>query len=276
MRTQQTFSLMKAAKEIAVAIETDGDRIGGLLNEQDPLPVVEGEPVFDYRKHMQSLRLQLNSAKDQVANAEDEHSVRLIRVARRQSERDEVAQASYDKTVAARQGLEGLYPDGGFELAFLSGKTPRVPEKLLEQLVQTVKLLKQPAVEPREPKDDAFSVDLEKIVTNLEPSITDLRGAVDRVDRASKEAEGSLVVKRKAIEQLRRTVLWVGRTTEGLFYLAEEDDLAKRIRKSTRRPLRRSEQAEAASAEEASSAEEVSPAEASPTEVSESASSTVA
>ena len=91
MRTQEAFSLMKSAQEIAVAIETDGDRIGGVLNEQSPLPGVEGEPVFDYRRHMQSLLLQLESAKDRMVETEDEHAARLIRVARRKSERDEVA-----------------------------------------------------------------------------------------------------------------------------------------------------------------------------------------
>ncbi len=262
MRTQETFSLMKSAKDIAVAIVADGDRIGGSLNEQKPLPVVEGEPAFDYRKHMQSLRLQLEMAKDEAVEAEDEHSARLIRLSREQDNRDEIAQASYDQAVIARQGLETMYQDGGFELAYFSGKTPRTPEKVLEQLVQNHKHLKQPAVELREVKNDAFSVDLGRMAENLEPTIPDLRDAIGRVDLASKEAEGSLVVKREAIQKLRRTVVWVGRTVEGLFFLAGEDELAKRIRKSTRRPLRPSEQEPA----------EQEPAEASPSEASEAAS----
>ncbi len=263
MRTEETFGLMKSAKEIGVSLDADGDRIGGLLNEQSPLPAVDGEAAFDYRKHMQGLGLQLGEAKQQVVDAEDEHAARLIRVSRQKSDRDEVGKACYDKTVTTRQGLETLYPSGAFELAFLKGTTPRNPERLREQLVQSVKLLKNPAVEPREPEDDAFSVDLEKVVAKLEPSITDLSAAIDRYDRAKKEAEGSLVVKRLAIVQLRRTVVWVGRTTEGLFYLAGEDDLAKRIRKSTRRPLRHAEQkAEAAASEETPQSED-SPSEAS-------------
>ena len=242
MRTQETFSLMKSAKDIGVALDADGERIGGMLNEQSPLPAVEGASAFDYRQHMQGLRLQLDGAVKEVTEAEDEHAARLIRVAREQNERDEVAKTAYDKMVTERQGLEAYYPHGSFELAFLKGKTPRVPERLHEQMVQTVKLFKQPAVEPREPKSNSFNLDLEQAAKNLEPCITDLRGAIDRHDRASKEAEGSLVARQKAVKQLRRTVVWVGRTTEGLFYLAGEDDLARRIRKSTRRPLRPSEQ----------------------------------
>ena len=70
-------------------------------------------------------------------------------------------------------------------------------------------------------------------------------------------AEGTLVIKRKAIEVLRRTLLWVGRTAEGLFHLADESELAERIRTFTRRPLRRSEEsASEESTPEASTSEE--------------------
>ncbi len=259
MRTEEAFSLMKSAKEIEVAIDTDGDRVGGVLNEQNPLPVVDGEPAFDYKKHMQSLHLHLESAKDELVTAEDEHAARLIRVARQRSVLDEATTISYDKMVEARQGLETVYQSGSFELASLKGKTPRVPERLLGQVVQSVGLLKQPAVALRQPKNEAVSIDLDKVLGDLEAEIPALQGAIDGYARANKEAEGSLLGKREAVQKLRRTVVWVGRTTEGLFYLAGEDDLARRIRKSTRRPLRPSEQP----------AEEAPPSEASPSEAEE-------
>ncbi len=269
MRTQETFSLMKSAKEIAVAIVTDGDRIGGRLNEINPLPVEEGEPAFDYRKHMQSLGLQLEEAQADVVAAEDEHAARKIRVARRRSELDEVGRVSYDKMVVARQGLETVYESGSYELAFLTGKTPRAPERLYGQLEQSVGLLKQPAVEPRQPKSKAVSIDHDQVLEDLEPELPLLRGAIDRHARTKKEAEGSLVAKQEAVRNLRRTVVWVGRTTEGLFYLAGEDELAKRIRTSTRRPLRPSEESSEEPAED-------SPSESSAEASEESAASTAA
>ena len=269
MRTQETFSLMKSAKDIGVALDADGDRIGVILNDDSPLPAAEGGSAFDYRQHMQGLRLQLNGAVKEVTDAEDEHAARSIRASREQKDRDAVARVAYDKMVTERQGLEAFHPDGSFELAFLKGKTPRVPERLYEQLVQTVKLLHQPAVEPREPKSTSLKLDLEQVAQNLEPCIPDLRAAIDRADRANKEAEGSLVAKRKAVRQLRRTVVWVGRTTEGLFYLAGEDELARRIRKSTRRQLRPSEQATAAESSSEESSPEAATSEASTSETSE-------
>jgi hypothetical protein len=242
MRSQETLSLFKSAKEIRVAIDADGERIGGLLNETNPLPVPEGEPTFDYRLHFQHLSHQLDVAVGDTELTEDQHSAQLIRVARFQSERDETVKSGYDTLVWARQGLESLYPNGGFELGFLKGKTPEVPDKLLEQLGQTVKLLREPAVDLREVKVRGFSADFGEVASELETEVASVQGALDRLGRGRKDAEGTLVVKRKAVEALRRTLLWVGRTTEGLFHLAGESELAERIRKSTRRPPRPSEE----------------------------------
>jgi len=241
MRSQETFSLLQSAKEIRVAVETDGDRVGGLLNEQHPLPVEEGEPAFDYRQHMRHLVHQLELAADETIVAEDDHSAQKILVSRLQDERDEVVDVTYDKLVSARQGFESIYKRGGFEMAHVSGNTPRVPDKLIEQLGQSIRLLRQPVVAPRGLKVEGFSVDLGAVADSLETGAADLRGALDRLEGARKVSEGLLVTKRKKIEVLRRTILWVGRTTEGLFHLAGEDDLADRIRKSTRRPARPSE-----------------------------------
>ncbi len=260
MRSEEMFNLKQSGKEIRVALDTDGDRVGGLLNEQHPLPVDDGEPAFDYRKHMQHLKLQLDSSVDRAVEAEDQHGDSLIKVSRLLDERKVVVDGSFDKLVATRQGLESLYPRGGFELAKVSGDTPRVPERLHEQLGQTVKVLKQPAVELRQHKVAGFSVDLDAVADDLESRRLALRTAIDNLDGGRKEAEGTLVVKRKAIDDLRRTILWVGRTSEGLFHLAGEDELAERIRSSTRRPARPSEKAAQPPVEETKPGNEASSA----------------
>ena len=64
MRSQETYTLMQSAREIKVAIDADGDQVDGLLNEQHPLPVEEGEPAFDYQQHMRHLSRHLDVAVD--------------------------------------------------------------------------------------------------------------------------------------------------------------------------------------------------------------------
>ncbi len=255
MRSQEVYYLMQSGKEIRVALETDGDRIGELHNEKFPMPVGEGEPAFDYRLFVQNLITQLDSAVDRAVEAEDEHDNSLIRVSRLRDERKLVVDECVDKLVATRQGLESLYSRGGFELINVSGDTPRVPERLHEQLGQSIKLLRSPAVDLRQNRVEGFNVDLSVVADDLESRRQELRGSIDRVDAGRKLAEGTLLVKREAIEELQRTILWVGRTAEGLFHLAGESGLAERIRSSTRRPPRPSEKTEAA-AEQAVEGEE--------------------
>jgi hypothetical protein len=237
---------MQSAREIKVAIEADGDRVGGLLNEQHPLPVEEGEPAFDYRQHMRHLSSHLDMAVDGAVVSEDAHADQEIRGSRLQEERDEVAGRGYDKLISARYGLESLYKRGGFELAFLSGATPGAPRRLVEQLGQSAKLLRQPVVERRDVKVRGFTVDFDEVADDLESEEKALRSALNRVDAAKKKADGTLLAKRKAADVLRRTLGWVGQTTEGLFRLAGEDELAERIRTSTRRPSRPTEPPEEA------------------------------
>ncbi len=246
MTTFAAFALLQGAKEIRVALVAAGLRIAGLLTERHPPPVVDGQPLFDYGQQVQHLIHELETAEKGVVDAENAHMKQEVRVARLRTERDRKTDDNHDKLVAARQGLDGLQGRGAsFETAFVSGTAPRRAEKLLDQLAQSVTLLRDPAVEPRAVKVAGFDIDYTKVADDLEAGMVDLSDALDRLDDEKKLAEGTMLVRRQAIDGLNKTVIWAGRSAEGLFHRAGEDELAKRIRSSTRRPLRPSEQAAA-------------------------------
>lgn len=244
MRTQETFALLQAAEEIRVALTIDGERIGGLLNERYPPPVIDGEPLFDHPKQMRHLLHELDSSESALIAAEDGYMSQQVVVSRLQSDRDEAVDVNYRKLIAVRQSLDGLHGDkSGFEMALVSGKTPRSASRLLEQLAQSVTLLQQPAVEPREARVAGINVDPAAVAADLESAMATLRDVAGRLREGRKRAEVLLVAKRKVIAEFRRTILWAGRSAEGLFHRAGESELAERIRSSTRRPLRPSEEA---------------------------------
>ena len=256
MRTQAAFSLLKSAREIRVALVTAGVRIARMLTEKYPPPKVNGRPLIDYGNQVQHLVHELQTAEGGVIDAEDAHMKQEVRVSRLRTERNERARDGHDKLVAARQGLDGLQgAKGSFETAFVSGTAPRHPEKLVEQLAQSVTLLKDPAVEPRKLKVAGFGIDYSTVATDLESEMVGLRDTLGQLDEQSKLAEATMLARKEAIAELKSTVIWAGRTAEGLFHRAGEHELADRIRTSTRRPLRPSEQAaddEQAAAEQAS------------------------
>ncbi len=242
MRTQAAFALLLGAKEIRVALIAAGLRIAALLTERYPPPEVDGQPLFDYGKQVQHLIHGLETAESDVVAAEDAHMRQEVVVSRLRTERDRKVDDNHDKLVAARQGLDGLQgAKGGFETAFISGTAPRSPNRLLDQLAQSVTLLNDPAVEPRTLRVAGFAVDYASVAADLESGRLDLQGTIDRLDQESKLADGTMLARRQAIDELRSTVIWAGRSAEGLFSRAGEHELAKRIRSSTRRPLRPSE-----------------------------------
>ncbi len=247
MTTQASFALLQGAREIRVSLVTDGPRIAGLVTEKHPPPVVDGQPMFDFDKQVQHLVHELETAEDRVIVAENDHMKQEVVVSRLRTERDQKVDKNHGKLVAARQGFDGLQgPKGSFETAFVSGAAPRRPKRLLGQLAQSVTLLKEPVVEPREARIAGFEVDYTAVADDLEGGRLDLQATVDRLDEESKRAEGTMLARRAAVADLRSTVIWAGRTAEGLFERAGEHELAKRIRTSTRRPLRPAEEAAAA------------------------------
>ncbi|MCP3961539.1 MAG: hypothetical protein GY719_27170 [bacterium] len=70
----------------------------------------------------------------------------------------------------------------------------------------------------------------------------DLSTTLDQLDEEEKRADGTMLARREAIDELNSTVVWAGRSAEGLFLRAGEEELAKRVRSSTRRPPRPSVQ----------------------------------
>ncbi len=263
MRSQAAFALLQGAKEIRVALVAAGLRIAGLLTERYPPPVVRGRPLFDYGDQVRHLIHELETAERKVVAAEDAHMKQEVRVSRLRTERDHLAEVNYDKLVAARQGLDGLQGSkGGFETVYVSGTAPKAPRRLVEQMAQSVTLLDEPAVEPRTLKVAGFNVDYATVARDLESGMLELRGNLDQLDEELKLAEGTMLARREAVDELRSTVIWAGRSAEGLFHRAGESELAKRIRSSTRRPLRPSEEAAAEEkAADESSSDEASPAE---------------
>lgn len=271
MRSQTAFDLLKSAKEIRVALDTNGSQIAASLAEKYPPPIVDDRPLIEYDRQIQHLVHGLQAAEAQVIETEDAHMKQVVRVSRLRSERDEAASTNYDKLLAARQGLDGLQGiKGSFETAFVAGRAPRQPDRLLDQLAQSVALLDDPPVELRAVKIAGFDIEPKAMARDLEAGMNELSAIVDRLDAENKITESTMLVRRKAIAELKNTVIWAGRTAEGLFQRADEPELAKRIRTSTRRQLRPSEQASAPADSEPETSTEAStlspetPTEASP------------
>ncbi len=234
MRIKEILRRLATVAEVLFSLGTFGERIAALLDQRHP--AAEGDPGFTYRTVFEHLRLDLESIRERLAAARDQHVRMLVRAAGLRRRVHELATELYNRQVAARRILSGVFEPGrSFEVAAASGKTPRVAAVLEQQAGQTVKVLRQPEVDLGPIQADGVQIDLGQMADGLETRIEALREARNGREQTRKALGETKVLKDQAIEYCDGLLPWVGRTLESYCRIAGEPELAERIRTSTRR-----------------------------------------
>ncbi len=301
MRRKGVSDRLFSGGAVMTAVITDGDNVADRLEERygsapptlprevtstaDATNLEEFAAAFSYRQHLDHLFGDLETAHSGLAAADDEHQGKLMLLEELYHQRDEVGDKLQSVYFKVRHTLETLYSETqrrgrrwrrGFVLASVSGVTPRTPRRFLQQVEQTEKFLREPAVEPPSLELNGIQVDFVGLADDLKPLRQHYADLLDGIDRAGKQAEGAMVAKNEAIGQYDRIFGWVTNAFESLFGLAGLEELARRIRPSVRRKGRRAVDEEDAPQEQASepSSTEPSPEESQPPTAAAASSST--
>ena len=239
MRSRGSFVRIQSVEEVRASLATFGAGVAQRLDQRRAEPV-EGETAFSYQQVFDDFDRELETIHTVLVTAEDERVRKRIQVSRSARLGEQLTEALYDRQVAVRRTLAGIYgPDRGFEVAAVEGKTPRTLKGIADQVDVTVRLLRQPEVELPTLEVDGVVVDLGTMAGRLETELADLQDLGVRLERARKAAGESVVVRKQAIEEFDGVFPWVARALESLFRLVGETDLAERIRTSVRRVTRR-------------------------------------
>ena len=272
MRRLGVLRPIQSIEEVQASIDTFGDRIADGMDARRVPPDDGGGPRFSYRDVVDDLGQNLEPMRQKVVAAEDEHVRRLAHAAALRRQGEELGTELYDQQVMARRILGGAYPKRGFELAAVSGTTPRNYKPLQEQVDQTVKLLREPVAELPPVKLSGVEITPVEVADGLQLSLDGFREVRTDYGRARKAVGESKVDLDRTLDEFRATFPWIAQSLEGFARLVGERELADRIRTSIRRVTRRQAEGEEDSSEQAS-AEETSPEEtSSSTETSETAS----
>jgi len=258
MRRKGVSRRSTSIAEVRSSLHAHRGRVGDRLDER---PASKAAGTFSYQAHFDHMDEELAMVQRELIKAEDAHVRQLIKIRQLRRQSQELTTEVYDKQSSARQILIGLYgSEHDFELAATSGNTPQVPQTLAEQVDQTVKLLRNP--EGAEPKKKVAGVDTDfgVMADDLEGSLEGLTTSRTDYQRTKKEADGTRKELKAALAEVDRVFPWVAANLESLFRLADERELADRIRTSIHRVTRRrsdgKEEAEPESATEESAAEE--------------------
>ncbi len=236
MRRKEVIRRLTSVAEVRAAQHAHRELVGDKLDRR---PAARSTGAFS-GPYLEFLDGELAAIESGLITAEDAHVRHLIRtVELRRRSKEDVA-ALYDKQISARQVLSGLYgAQRGFELAAVSGETPRHHQALAEQVDQTVKLLRDPAAAEPAVKIAGITVDAVVVADDLEAGRGRLLASRRGLQRTLKASDGTRARVNAAIREFDQVFPWVAGSLENAFRLAGEHELADRIRTSRRRVTRR-------------------------------------
>jgi hypothetical protein len=240
MRTRGVFQRLTSVEEVQASLRTFGGGVATLLDERSAPPGDGATPV-SHQRVFDNLGSDLETARLGLVGAEDEHVRQQVRISNLQDESDRLVSELYDQQVAVRQTVTGLFgAKRGFELTAVSGSTPRARKDLEEQVDQTVKLLKDPAIEvPPLRVRGGVEISLVGLAEGLEAGQAELHAARTALLDARKAGARTLLAKYAAMADFDRVFPAAAGILERFFRLAGEVELADRIRTAIRRVTRR-------------------------------------
>jgi hypothetical protein len=135
-----------------------------------------------------------------------------------------------------RNALNSLFgPGGGISVAGLEGPTAREPEALLAQIDLIVDRLQEPEAEIGPPDLPGFAMSPETFLAALGPDHEELRTVVDGLNDENRKSNHTLIAKDEASDEYDRLFNAIAGALQAFYVLAGMDELARRVRPSSRR-----------------------------------------
>ena len=239
MRRKGSLIRIQAIREVRASLATFGAGVVERLDARRPAPPA-GEPAFTYQVVFDDLDRELAAVQERLVTEEDAHMRNRIRRSNLNRTVEALTTALYERLVSTRRTLRGAFgPQSGFELAAVEGSTPEGTVGLLNQVDQTIKLLREPEVELPAVTIEGVDITLDAVAAGLENGLQELESVQADLEQARKAVSETVIERGKAIDEYDQVFPWVARALESYFRLAGELKLADRIRTSARRVTRR-------------------------------------
>ncbi len=237
MRRKEVSKRSKSIAEVRASVGAHRARVGDKLDRRAAAQNVE---AFSYQSFFDHMDRELAQAQRNLVTAEDDHVRQLVLIARLRRETRALTASVYSKQIAARRVLSGLYgTERQFELGAIEGRTPVSAQVLAEQVDQTIKILRDPGGDLPATLVQGVVVDFTILASDLEAEVAKLVSSSEAFQRGLKATDATRILTNKAITEADRVFPWVAGSLENCFRLADERELADRIRTSLRRVTRR-------------------------------------
>lgn len=227
----------RAARRVAQSARAHAESVGARLDAEFATAGVEAPPAGAM---IESLGALITARADAMEAADRAHEAELADDVLPRDDRD----AAFEALLVEFTGLRDVVAVvGGARLVKrlgLAGAAPRTADALLQAARMTRERLR---VIPL-PAARGVQIDADALIGAFDAGIEALAKALVAVDREAREAEATLQSKHQAMATYDQAFSGAAAALSALFVLADEPDLARRVRPSVRRPGRTAEEAD--------------------------------
>ena len=234
----------RAVTDLAATLAAQGDTAAaGLVERLAPL-LEEGEEMPDVKLLFRLLGRHAKRAGEELDVADTGRwAAGMTLSALRLQCRQEKA-ALYAAAVKVRKTLVELYGSKRCRFQFgLAARTPRGAAELAEEVRRMVSRLASPDLKLPPPRLPGVKADPAGWAKELRPGLARLERLLAEMEQRRIAVGDEVIGREKALAACEETYLLVARTTEALFALAGEKELARRVRpkapRRERNPVRK-------------------------------------
>lgn len=221
----------RSARSVRQSAATHADSVGARLDAEFAAAGVAAPPMDEVIKGLGRI---IGARSDAMERADRAHEEELSDDAEPRHARD-VAYADLAESFANLRDVIGVVGSAALVKRLgLSGRTPRTPDELL----QAARIVRGRLAQIAIPQAPGLAVDAPALAGRLDADIAALEQALTEVDREAREAEATLQAKHEAMAAYDQAFSGAAAALSALFLLADEPDLARRVRPSQRRPGR--------------------------------------
>lgn len=221
---------LRAARRVAQAAHTHADAVGARLDAEFAavgIPAPPGAAII--RAH----GLLIQRRADALEIADRAHDEELADDAAPRSDRDNAIEAITARLAEIRD-VVGIVADPALQKRL--GLTLQPSRLTPDELIQAAKIVADRLRTIPLPERRGVRVDAIELAVSLDALSRELDAALAAVDRELREAEATLQTKHQAMTTYDKTFTGAAAALSALFNLADEPELARRVRPSTRRP----------------------------------------
>jgi hypothetical protein len=236
MPSKQVVDSQKSAMSVVAVAETQGRAVADAIGPMLQPHLSSGETMPDVALLISVLGRYLKATADTMVERDYVHDAELRDDAAPRERRDDAALRLYAKLVELREVIGGIYGSGSLRAAGFEGETPRDPV-MLSRFARNVSAGLRTAAMPT-PRVDGANFDRSRVADQTDTLRAELDAALEEVATELREAQGTLAARDAAVVAYQQAFSRTANALRALLEMASMDELATKVRPSSRRPGR--------------------------------------